>query len=647
MPRNNYDVAALAALDQGAEVDTRAARVSPASALAEHLLDAVLTRRHREALKSSAKVIIVETFDEDSVELILSHLRKLEDGPLAVAIVKPKSGTRNRPGGADELLALERGTSIAFVTSDAAASLASEAHAAADCHILVRRPTTGIVRKTIRSVTGSIARGLTDQDLARLTSCDIISAIRPGTTASQCVANLKKAAQYRRLPENAESGPRLEQLALTRAVRAWSDRALGKMRTVTEGTAPPESLRHVLLQGPPGTGKTTIAAALARSAGWQFRSDSVAGWFATSDGHLGGVVKAASLFFDELKSADGPIVGFLDELDGLPDRAALAARDTQWWTPVITHTLLQIDLVRQAGKPILLVGATNHADKLDGALIRSGRLEVHVPVLLPDFDERADLFEALLKGRIARADAEVLARLSPGATPAMIESQIDTARATARARGAQLKLADLVAAVAPPSDMSLDRQRAIALHEAGHAIVAFELGIEIEEISIISRGDVGGSVTTRPGEKLLTKYELAKHVTVALGGRAADILLGEGAHAGAVADLMSATKMLEDGISRYGLFGSLRWRRDGVERGDKIDTLIASELDARLEDAMTIIELRHEKVELLTRFLIAERVISGARVTALLAEKCEDDPNPVRMKPSYLTLVGGDDHDEL
>lgn len=55
---------------------------------------------------------------------------------------------------------------------------------------------------------------------------------------------------------------------------------------------------------------------------------------------------------------------------------------------------------------------------------------------------------------------------------------------------------------------------------------------------------------------------------------------------------MAATKMLEDGISRYGLFGSLRWRREGFERGDKIDALISSELEARLEDAMTNTDTR-------------------------------------------------------
>lgn len=62
---------------------------------------------------------------------------------------------------------------------------------------------------------------------------------------------------------------------------------------------------------------------------------------------------------------------------------------------------------------------------------------------------------------------------------------------------------------------------------------------------------------------------------------------------------------------------------------------------------MSIIEHRHEKVELLARILIAERVVSGARVTALLAEKRASDTQLVGTRPSYLILVGGDDHDEL
>lgn len=617
MPINDLlDTLTLPSLE--GDRDDAARVISPAIALAKHILDAALTRRQRRALKSRAKVIIIETFDDESVEMIQTYLRAMENAPKIVTITDPKRYGRDQSGGADYLSVLEDGRSILFIVRDAATQLASEVHAAADHHIVLPRPGLKTIRRTIRAVTGTVARGLLEGDLSGLSSLDVITAIRPNTSAAQCVANLRRASQWRRAPQTLGAVRALSDLALTRAVRTWSDRTLQIMATVSDGSAPTSSLRFGLMQGPPGTGKTTIAAGLARSAGWQFLSDSVAGWFATSDGHLGSVVKASSRFFESLKSAPGPIVGFLDELDALPNRAALDARDSQWWSPVITHVLLQIDLLRKAGKPILLIGATNHPEKLDGALVRAGRLETGVPVFPPDLGERADLFQTMLKGEIERADAEILARLSPGATPAMIESHVESARNAAKGRKEPLVLADLVAVVAPPSPLSAEKQHALAIHEAGHAIVALELGVRIEEVSLLSRGMIGGSVTTSPGERLMTRKDIDTFVTIGLGGRAADMVLGSGPNAGAVADLQAANGMLEKAVTSYGLYGSLRSESGEVMRTKELETLISRELDARLSDALAIVERRRGDVQRLAHVLVEERVVSGARVVRLI-----------------------------
>ena len=412
MARNEiFDAATLASIARQVE-DDAAAAVAPAMALARCMLDAALSRRQRRILRRPGQVIILATFDEPSVEMIHDCLRAMAIGPRIVMMAERSRHGRYKSGGVEQLSVLEDGRSILFVTTDAAARLAPEVHAAADEHIILPPPDVRTVRRTIRAVTGAVARGLIAADLSGLSSLDIITAIRPTISSAQCVANLRRASQRRRGPEGAGSARPLGELALTRAVRSWSEDTLATMAEVTEGSAPVSILRYGVMQGPPGTGKTTIAAGLARSAGWQFHSDSVAGWFSSSDGHLGGVVKAASRFFDNLKAASGPIVGFLDELDALPNRASLDSRDSQWWSPVITHVLLQIDLLRQAGKPILLLAATNHFNKLDAALIRAGRLESHVPVYPPDEDERAELFHSLLKGD-GRSEAEILARLSP------------------------------------------------------------------------------------------------------------------------------------------------------------------------------------------------------------------------------------------
>ncbi|KFL30300.1 hypothetical protein JP75_17200, partial [Devosia riboflavina] len=78
-----------------------------------------------------------------------------------------------------------------------------------------------------------------------------------------------------------------------------------------------------------------------------------------------------------------PAIGFMDELDALPNRATLDNRGRDWWTPLINLFLTEIDRVRKSGKKVLLLGATNYYDRLDGALIRPGRLQQRVSVLPP------------------------------------------------------------------------------------------------------------------------------------------------------------------------------------------------------------------------------------------------------------------------
>ena len=131
-----------------------------------------------------------------------------------------------------------------------------------------------------------------------------------------------------------------------------------------------------------------------------------------------------------------------------------------------------------------------------------------------------------------------------------------------------------------------------------------------------------------------------------MGGRAADMVLGDGAHAGAMADLAAASRMLENAICQWGLFGSLRWRKDVNGRDEAIEALIASELDARLEEAMAIIEHRHEKVEELAKLLITERVLSGNRVAALYNDRAEPGSRE-EPRPSFLSVVGRNDDVEL
>lgn len=456
------------------------------------------------------------------------------------------------------------------------------------------------------------------------------------------MANLRRACKRRRKAAGDSSVQALEDLALTMPVADWAFGALHLMEQVSQGKIEASALRFACLEGPPGTGKTTVAAGLAKSAGWAFVSTSVGKWFAESGGHLGDVIRAARRFFDEIALAKGPTVGLLDEIDALPNRATMDPSDAQWWTPVITFTLTEIDRLRQAGRPILLIGATNHFDRLDAALIRPGRLETRVPVLLPDLDDRRRLFASRLGGLIGNDGLMTLARLAVMATPAQIESWCQSATAAAQTQARPIELRDLVDLIAPPDGRTQDQDRAVAIHEAGHAIVAIELGLPVEEVSILSIGAVGGWVRSALDKhSLITRTEIEHHGTMILGGRAADTILGRGAHAGATADIDAVNTLLKTAMLEMGLYGSLstaatsdlRFWREGVS----LWAAIGAEL-ARLYDcAAEIVDRRRDDIFTLVEVLLTERVVTGERLqeilppdkkTAAVIARGDDDPFP-------------------
>ena len=612
-------------------------------ALARCMLDAVLTARLRRLMKSPPRLILIRTADEAAARLLDRYLSGLDRAPKIEAYTEPhKTGGRQEPQGSGELGMLEQGRSVILISQDPERVLVPEALAGADAVITVPHPGLAVIRKTIHAVTGGIVRGLVPSEVEGLTLDDLKVAIRPGLSASQCVANLRRAALARRKPLDYRNVIPLETLAMTGTVSAWAFETLQITRQVTEGTVDASALRYVCLEGPPGTGKTTVAASLAWSAGWDFVSTSVGAWFAASGGHLGDVIRAARRFFDEITLSNRPVVGLLDEIDALPNRAVMDPSDAQWWTSVITFVLTEIDRLRQAGRPVLLLAATNHFDHLDAALVRPGRLERQISVLPPNEQERQAMFATCLGDRIGTDGLATLARLSVKATPARIESWCKSAIAVAEAEDRALQLRDLVDLIAPPGKRSAEKDRAVAIHEAGHAIVAHELGLPVTEISILAMGDAAGWVNAELRDRLLTRDDVERIVSMTLAGRAADMILGGGANAGASSDIESANTLLRTAMLDLGLYGSLATSgntdlRNWQDEGISLWTAINTELGRLYDQAAEIVDHRRGDIFKLVEVLLVERVVTGDRLAEIVgpdrAENSADDPVPPVVRP--------------
>ncbi len=149
--------------------------------------------------------------------------------------------------------------------------------------------------------------------------------------------------------------------------------------------------RGVLLYGPPGTGKTLLAGAIANECGCRFMSvrgpELLTKWFGESE-------QAVRDLFDRARSA-APCVVFFDEIEAIARRRTGSSHDAGTADRVVDQLLAEIDGLVDLGQ-VAIIGATNDEKSLDPAILRPGRLGLHVEVPLPDGSGRQDLFALYL-----------------------------------------------------------------------------------------------------------------------------------------------------------------------------------------------------------------------------------------------------------
>lgn len=178
-----------------------------------------------------------------------------------------------------------------------------------------------------------------------------------------------------------------------------------------------------LLSGPPGCGKTYIMKAIAAQTGYDLYEINLA-----NIGDSAGYKTQNDLkkLFDNLeeiyKITGEPSIVILDELDSIAmDRKNC---QTDWKKDDINALLMVINNSAQRG--VIVVGATNDPDSLDSAVKRSGRLDKHIKIGLPDYEETKDIAEKILSNRpIASELLENIDEISKklkGMSPADISS---------------------------------------------------------------------------------------------------------------------------------------------------------------------------------------------------------------------------------
>ena len=147
----------------------------------------------------------------------------------------------------------------------------------------------------------------------------------------------------------------------------------------------------MLLYGPPGCGKTFLAEKFAEESNFNFvmvkASDLGSIYIHGTQG------KIAELFRDATDKA--PTILCFDELDGMvPDRSLVQNEGAYG---EVNEFLSQLNNCAERG--IFVIGTSNRPDKIDPAVLRTGRLDKLVYVPIPDKDARGELFKIQLNGR--------------------------------------------------------------------------------------------------------------------------------------------------------------------------------------------------------------------------------------------------------
>ena len=339
--------------------------------------------------------------------------------------------------------------------------------------------------------------------------------------------------------------------------------------------------KGVLLFGPPGTGKTLLAKAIAGESGVPFVSIAASEFVELFVGV--GASRVRDLFSQAKEKS--PCIIFIDEIDSIGrQRGSGIGGGNDEREQTLNQLLTELDgFANNSG--IIVIAATNRPDILDSALLRPGRFDRKIEVMLPDLHGRKKILSvhSLSKPLSKNVDLGYWSSRTVGFSGAdlanlMNESAIHCAREESKFINdfhIENALDKITIGLRTSVITSPNMKKIIAYNEVGRAIVsAVKNGIDsVNKITILPRsGTLGGYTKLNPDEDvvssgLISKRLLLSKIEIALAGRAAEtIVFGENEITQcSTNDISYATNMVREMVTKYGfsIFGPISIASEG------------------------------------------------------------------------------------
>ena len=397
--------------------------------------------------------------------------------------------------------------------------------------------------------------------------------------------------------------------------------------------APPKGM---LLYGPPGTGKTMLAKAFAKEAELPFIS--------MTGLELLDPAKTKQVFAKAKEYA--PAIIFIDEIDTIGKRGEGSGREVP-----INKLLSEMDgFSDNKGENIFVIAATNFKDNIDSAIIRPGRVEIHIEINNLDKDARQYFLDQIIEKKPTSGafDMNKLLMYTAGFTGAQLEllgkeASFYCLRHALPAITQEILIdqANMIKYGEKQSYLSPEEMfEETAIYETGRAVISKILmpHVHIEHISLTPKdnNEHFTSHNYKDVQDNMTVKDFKDRICVSLAGRTAQMKLfgEEGMDSGAANDLQQATRDAYKAIAHYGMDKEVGYiningvmdakehsvsSKDTKHYHEKIDTALEKWMIEGEKSVTDLVNKHWKTIESLSKLLLEKEIIYADELDEILA----------------------------